>query len=402
MKKNKLIHKPLPLIPSIIGSFRVTKRILNPTEQQNKSEANKYLSKAIDFSDDSNYAAISFEDNSINLIDCTNGTLKTSLYSKKYGVGVIKFSHSIDKLIYASDPSVKSDEIIIRYLSLPDNRYIRYFRGHTDLVSSLQVSPHEDTFFSASMDKTVRFWDIRNDGEVLKFGIKGNTHLGLDPTGRVLAVADQGRGGITLFDIRKIQQGGFQYFNIETPTSCKWTSLKFTNDGENLLLTTNGAYHHVFNAFDGRKSMMPLFRSKVIPNSLNNEYSLLNNGADVSISPDGRFVFSGCYDGTLDIWDLKYEKYDSYNLQYKFYPAIKSLISHKNTPITTVGFNPGYMSLLTGSYDLACWQPNLFNLFNLNDKFHFNAKLEDYKNNQEESIINENNIDNNNINNNNK
>ena len=76
----------------------------------------------------------------------------------------------------------------IRYLSLHDNKYIRYFSGHTKkLVSlnsttictsatiqcctcnisnfrvvTLNMSPIDDTFLSGSMDKTIRLWDLRS------------------------------------------------------------------------------------------------------------------------------------------------------------------------------------------------------------------------------------------------
>lgn len=72
----------------------------------------------------------------------------------------------------------------IRYLSLHDNSYLRYFKGHkkkcvlalasvqmpdgADVllvpkrrVVSLAMSPQDDTFLSAARDDTVRLWDLR-------------------------------------------------------------------------------------------------------------------------------------------------------------------------------------------------------------------------------------------------
>ena len=51
----------------------------------------------------------------------------------------------------------------IRYLSLHDNRYLRYFKGHRDRVSALSMSPRDDSFLSAAMDRTVRMWDLRTN-----------------------------------------------------------------------------------------------------------------------------------------------------------------------------------------------------------------------------------------------
>ena len=52
---------------------------------------------------------------------------KKTLYSKKYGVDLIRFTHAVNTVIYTSN---KVDDTI-RYLSLHDNKYIRYFPGHT-------------------------------------------------------------------------------------------------------------------------------------------------------------------------------------------------------------------------------------------------------------------------------
>ena len=41
-------------------------------------------------------------------------------------------------------------ENTIRYLSMHDNKYMRYFRGHTEEVTSLDISPNSDAFLSAA------------------------------------------------------------------------------------------------------------------------------------------------------------------------------------------------------------------------------------------------------------
>jgi WD40 repeat protein len=62
----------------------------------------------------------------------------------------------------------------IRYLSLHDNQYVRYFKGHKDKVTQLEVSPTDDMFISASCDHSVRLWDLRSPNchvSVLCFGL---------------------------------------------------------------------------------------------------------------------------------------------------------------------------------------------------------------------------------------
>jgi WD40 repeat protein len=51
----------------------------------------------------------------------------------------------------------------IRYMSLHDNKYLKYFKGHTDRVVALEMSPTEDMFLSAALDNTVCFWDFKQN-----------------------------------------------------------------------------------------------------------------------------------------------------------------------------------------------------------------------------------------------
>ena len=77
--------------------------------------------------------------------------------SKKYGCANVRFTHKATNIIYTSTKG----EDAIRYMSLHDNKYLRYFKGHTGLVVSLELSPEDDSFISASTDGTIRFWDLK-------------------------------------------------------------------------------------------------------------------------------------------------------------------------------------------------------------------------------------------------
>lgn len=41
----------------------------------------------------------------------------------------------------------------VRYLSLYDNRFLRFFNGHTDKVVSIAMSPTDDHFMTGSLDR---------------------------------------------------------------------------------------------------------------------------------------------------------------------------------------------------------------------------------------------------------
>lgn len=114
---------------------------------------------------------------------------KKNLNSKKYGVDLIHFSHTTDNVIHSSTKidgksllgfslQRKRDLLdTIRFLSLHDNKYIRYFPGHvkkwgmkgvkifskcSSRVISLSMSPVDDLFLSTSLDSTLRIWDLKS------------------------------------------------------------------------------------------------------------------------------------------------------------------------------------------------------------------------------------------------
>ena len=79
------------------------------------------------------------------------------LYSKKYGVDLPRFTHKNTAILHAS---TKEDDTV-RYHSLHDNKYLQYFKGHRGRVISLEMSPVDDGFMSGSLDKTLKYWDVR-------------------------------------------------------------------------------------------------------------------------------------------------------------------------------------------------------------------------------------------------
>ena len=86
--------------------------------------------------------------------------------------------------------STKRDDAI-RYLSLHDNKFIRYFTGHTKKVISLEMSPADDTFISGALDNSVRLWDLRSPQCVGLMQVQGKPVCAFDPEGLVFSVGVQ-------------------------------------------------------------------------------------------------------------------------------------------------------------------------------------------------------------------
>lgn len=113
------------------------------------------------------------DDDSIRTYNTQTGTAHKVLFSKKYGVSHISFTHDPQSVIYASNKvsavqeaalymspasyvrplstpcHLQGSDHKIRYQTLHDNKYVRYFRGHTQQVTGLCLSPKNDMFISA-------------------------------------------------------------------------------------------------------------------------------------------------------------------------------------------------------------------------------------------------------------
>lgn len=151
-----------------------------------------------------------------------------------------------------------------------------------------------------------------------------------------------------------------------------WTSLKFTNNGKHILLSTSGQTHYILDAFSGNIIQRLSGFSRLGVDTC---------GEETGLSPDGRFVFSGMMivltlswtksllyiyiggrDGKLYIWDIENPN-----------PASAAGVIQDNLPMTALdtphtdnlrvfGFNPYYMMFVTGSDELVSMDVSLYPL----------------------------------------
>ncbi len=139
----------------------------------------------------------------------------------------------------------------LRYWSLHDNSYLRYFRGHSDRVDALAMSPVNDCFLSGSVDGSVRMWDLRTNvcQGLLKRRAGGRAAVAFDPQGLIFATTSQHQ--IKLFDSRSFDKGPFSTFQVTYDVPFEFGSMKFSNDGHSLLLSTSCDAVFLLDAFDG-------------------------------------------------------------------------------------------------------------------------------------------------------
>ncbi|KAI8885845.1 WD40 repeat-like protein [Backusella circina FSU 941] len=297
---------------------------------------------SLSFDDTGEFCVTAGEDDSLNVYNCREGKLRSTLYSKKYGVTLARFTHHKNNVIYAS---TKEDDTL-RYLSVYDNKYIRYFRGHKKRVINLEMSPADDTVITSSLDETVRLWDLRSStcqGMVVS---EGKPLASFDPQGLVFATAAS-KNIIRIYDSRHYEKGPFSTWQIEDPDFGpagfpEWTSMKFTADGKHIVISTVSDRIYVLDAFDGA------LKYKLVGSAGMGQGSC---GEEVSLSPDARYVVAGGRDSNLRVWDLQSQMEGAI-----INPFVTLPTTHKNG-IKVTGFNPSHFVLATGNESVAFWQP---------------------------------------------
>ena len=267
--------------------------------------------------------------------------VRSTLYSKKYGVTLARFTHHKNNVIYAS---TKEDDTL-RYLSIHDNKYIRYFRGHKKRVTAVEMSPINDTVMTASLDETIRMWDLRSSTCQGMIHCEGKSLVAIDPQGLVFAVGSS-NNIIRVYDSREYLQGPFATWQVQDPQEPygrlpEWTSLKFSSDGTKIIITTLSDKIYVLDAFNG--ALLQRLVGHAGPNSL-------SCGEEVCITPDARFVMAGGIDNCVRVWDLHNPSVD--NL------AFTTLVSPHKSGIKVCGFNPLNAMAVTGGEEVAFWLPN--------------------------------------------
>ncbi|GAB4845067.1 hypothetical protein Ancab_038473 [Ancistrocladus abbreviatus] len=211
---------------------------------------------SIDFHKNSSYLVTASDDESIRLYDVANATCLKTINSKKYGVDLVCFTSHPTTVIYSSKNGWDES---LRLLSLNDNKYLRYFKGHHDRVVSLCLCSRNECFISASLDRTVLLWDQRAEKCQGLLRVQGRPASAYDDQGLVFAIAFGGY--IRMFDARKYEKGPFEIFSVGGDLSDA-NVIKFSNDGRLMLLTTVDGYIHVLDSFRG--TLLSTFNVKPI------------------------------------------------------------------------------------------------------------------------------------------
>ncbi|TFK72975.1 WD40 repeat-like protein [Pluteus cervinus] len=324
----------------------------------------------ISFDDQGSQIITAGEDETFRLYSCRTGKQLKTLHSKKYGVDLPRFTHKNTAIIHAS---TKEDDTI-RYHSLHDNKYLQYFKGHKAKVIALEVSPVDDGFISASLDKTVRLWDLRAPNCRGLLALPATPIVAYDASGVVFAVAVNHYSRILLYDQANFDKAPFLVITLEDPTlalisypprQIYMTSMAFSSNGKYLLVGCSGDAHYVLDAFEGHllarlEGQVGLERRTVgTPGSI--EPSKGNSGEEVCWTPDSKYIIGGSLDGRVYVWDVQALPTRTGEVDLKVTPAritpLTVLDGHPG-PSRCVRFNPRSAMMCTAGAELAFWLPD--------------------------------------------
>ncbi|KAK9787371.1 hypothetical protein WJX73_005201 [Symbiochloris irregularis] len=252
-----------------------------------KDYGNKRIN-SLDFHRAEDWLAVAGDDDSLHLYNTQTGTQHKLLHSKKYGLGQIRFTHAPDAVLHAS---TRGSEHYVRYLSMHENNYLRYFRGHSARVTSLSMSPRSDLFLSAALDNEVRLWDLRANQCQGYLRTPGPPCAAFDQQGLVFCVGIDS-GILKLYDARNFQQGPFSTFTIsaEVNSPTPLTGLSFSSNGQ-LLCAAAGARLYLVDAYSGDTRFM--FETGAPEGS---------TPFEPAFSPDNQYLLSGCEDRRVRVW----------------------------------------------------------------------------------------------------
>ncbi|BFZ54134.1 hypothetical protein PYCC9005_001166 [Savitreella phatthalungensis] len=304
----------LRLDGNLLSKFR-------PAQAFNKGTPGTYVT-SLDFDDTGEWLISCSTDDTLQVYDCRDGKHSKTCFSKKYGAHLARFAHRHTNVVYAST----KENDTLRYLSLHDNSYVRYFRGHTGRVTGLEISPLDDTLLSTGGDDTVRLWDLKSPNAQGLLHIPSASLVAWDPTGLCFCVASQPSGHLSLYDVRSFDRKPFSTFHLTDdvflsrysypPRMPDWSKLDISNDGKLILVATAHEPHYVLDAFTG-DLVARLIDGRAVGRQLpgagpggSTPSSKLGAGVhgsgEAAFTPDGRFVVAGTGGdaGGIAIWDV--------------------------------------------------------------------------------------------------
>ncbi|KAL2141950.1 hypothetical protein VTI28DRAFT_1785 [Corynascus sepedonium] len=197
---------------------------------------------------------------------------------------------------------------------------IQTLEGHSNLVTSVAFSPHDQRLASGSHDNTIKIWDAMSGHCVQTLEGHNNTvsSVAYSPSGERLA------SGSVDHTIKIWDASSGSCIRTMRGHNHSVTSVAFSPDSQRLATGSDDNTIKIWNATSGSYV-------QTLEGHNDTVYS-------VAFSPDGRRLASGSDDKTIKIWDAMSGQ------------CIQTLEGHNNT-VSSVAYSPSGERLASGSVD---------------------------------------------------
>ncbi|WP_329338555.1 WD40 repeat domain-containing protein [Streptomyces sp. NBC_01352] len=229
------------------------------------------------------------------LVAIVNAPLATPLLGHTGAVYLTSFSPSGHTLATASyDRTVRLWDVRNPTHPKPLGKPLT---GHTSWVSSAVFSPDGSTLATAGDDGTVRLWDVQDPLHPILLGKPLTGHegtiylLAFSPDGRILASAGEDRT-VRLWDMADPDRP--KALGALTGHTAAVRAVAFSPDGRTLATGGDDDTVRLWNTADPR-------RPKRVGPVLTGHTGLVHS---VAFSPDGQTLASGSADDTVRLWDV--------------------------------------------------------------------------------------------------
>lgn len=212
------------------------------------------------------------------------------------------------------------------------------------------MSPTSDQVVTASLDNTVRFWDLTNTDCVALMptdpNAKSRPMVAFDPSGMLVVVASA--PWLRMFNMAQLDRGPFLEVSLEDSINAysthryqgrfnpTFTSCKFDPTGNHILLTTNQGLVLVLDSFKGT------IDSVIGDFEVNQTIS-----TEACFSPDSQYVLRGTNDGSVRCWNRT-------NGQ-----LLRAWDGHHSGPVRCLKFNPMHLNFTSTCNKVNMWLPRL-------------------------------------------
>lgn len=331
---------------------------------------------SLDFNDTGQFLISAGIDKDIQVYNIYKGVHHSEVQSQKYGVHLARFTHKELNCLYASTPGEEMQvDDAIRFLSLSNKQYLRYFKGHKNQVTSIEMNPVLETFMSSSRDRSVKLWDLRTSSPVGSLDVGQPSVIAHDPKGIVFAVglypdpysSGSGEGIVKFYNAAAFDKLPFLTVKILVPRGQVWTKLEFSNNGKLLLVGTNSHEHYVLDAFLGQLLTTLRMPSPGGDKSNRNhwmEFKYPSTGS-CSFTPCGKYVLLGSPQLCVFAFDLNSIKNSeggsriiSQGTNVPVLDPLQELRTNQGIP-KIVAFNPRLLTFATADNTVSLWQPDL-------------------------------------------